>query len=122
MNTAQCVEALQALAHESRLGAYRRLVQVGPAGLAVGEVRDALGLAPATLSAHLNVLRRAGLVTDTREGRVIRLRADFDRMNALMAFLTENCCEGQACGPDAAACVASSEVRADSHASARPPT
>lgn len=97
MNTEQTVQALRALAHDSRLAAYRALVQAGPAGMAVGELRDVLGLAAATLTAHLNQLRAAGLVTDEREGRVIRVRADFSRMQALIGFLTENCCGGQPC-------------------------
>ncbi len=92
--------SLAALGHESRLRAFRRLVGAGPAGMPVGELREALALPAATLSAHLNVLRSAGLVTDQREGRVIRVRASFDRMNALLAYLTENCCAGSgACGP-----------------------
>ena len=94
------VASLNALSHASRLSAFRQLVQAGPGGLPVGELRQRLELAPATLSAHLNVLRAAGLVQDTREGRVIRVRADYQRMNALIAYLTENCCAGAAdCGP-----------------------
>jgi DNA-binding transcriptional ArsR family regulator len=99
METPSTVAALRALSHEHRLAAYRALVQAGPDGMAVGELRDRLGLAPATLSAHLNVLRAAGLVGDEREGRVIRVRADFQRMHALIGFLTENCCEGSSCAP-----------------------
>ena len=91
--------ALRALGHASRLAAYRALVQAGPDGLAVGALRENLELPPATLSAHLNVLRAAGLVIDAREGRVIRLRADYERMNALIGYLTENCCAGEPCGP-----------------------
>lgn len=98
MDAASAVGALAALSHASRLAAFRRLVQAGAVGLAVGELREDLGLAPATLTAHLNVLRAAGLVTDQREGRVIRLRADFARMNALVGYLTENCCAGADCG------------------------
>jgi DNA-binding transcriptional ArsR family regulator len=90
---------LRSLAHASRLAAYRALVQAGPAGLAVGALRDLLDIPPATLTAHLNVLRSAALVTDEREGRVIRVRADFERMNALVGYLTENCCGGAACTP-----------------------
>jgi len=99
MDTQSTVASLRALSHEHRLAAYRALVQAGPDGMAVGELRDRLGLAPATLSAHLNVLRAAGLVGDEREGRVIRVRADFQRMHALIGFLTENCCEGKPCAP-----------------------
>jgi len=102
MDNAKAVTALSALSHESRLAAYRQLVQAGSPGLAVGELRDRLELPPATLSAHLNVLRAAGLVDDEREGRVIRIRANYARMNALLAFLTENCCAGDAsCAPAA---------------------
>jgi len=93
--------ALKALSQEHRLRAFRALVAAGDAGLAVGELR-----APATLSAHLNVLRAAGLVIDRREGRVIRVRADYARMNALLAFLTENCCAGSPsdCVPPTSGC------------------
>jgi DNA-binding transcriptional ArsR family regulator len=92
---------LHSLAHASRLAAYRALVQAGPAGLAVGELRDLLDIPSATLTAHLNVLRSAGLVSDEREGRVIRMRADYARMTALIDYLTENCCGGAPCGPAA---------------------
>jgi DNA-binding transcriptional ArsR family regulator len=93
---------LRALGHGSRLSAYRALIQAGPGGLPVGVLRERLDLPPATLSAHLNVLRAAGLVNDAREGRVIRVRADYARMNALIGYLTENCCTGAPCGPDVA--------------------
>ena len=92
---------LHSLAHASRLAAYRALVEAGPEGLAVGELRDLLEIPPATLTAHLNVLRSAALVTDEREGRVIRMRADYEQMNALVDYLTENCCGGAACTPAA---------------------
>ena len=97
MDTAQTVNALRALAHGHRLAAYRALVQAGREGLAVGQLRDALDVPAVTLTSHLNQLRAAGLVTDEREGRVIRVRADYDHMNALLGFLTENCCGGQSC-------------------------
>ncbi len=92
MNTETALSALRALGHESRLAAFRQLVQAGPEGLSVGELRDRLDLPPATLSAHLNVLRAAGLVDDEREGRVIRVRANYLQMNTLLGYLTENCC------------------------------
>jgi len=104
MESPAAITALRALAHASRLAAFRQLVQAGPEGLSVGELRDHLGLAPATLSAHLNVLRRAGLVDDAREGRVIRVRANYARMNTLLAYLTENCCAGTADCGQASAC------------------
>jgi len=104
METKTAISALSALSHESRLAAFRALVQAGPNGMAVGELREQLDLPPATLSAHLNVLRSAALVRDEREGRVIRVRANYLQMNALLAYLTENCCAGaEACGP-AVAC------------------
>ena len=100
MDTAQALAALNALSHATRLAAFRGLVQAGPDGLAVGELRDLLDVPPATLTAHLNILRAAGLVADEREGRVIRVRADYARMDALLGYLTENCCAGAAeCGP-----------------------
>ena len=96
--------ALAALAHESRLRLYRLLVQAGAGGLAVGDLQVRTGIAPATLTHHLHALRRAGLIDDTREGRSIVCHADYACMNALLAFLTENCCgDGAACAP-AAAC------------------
>jgi len=104
MDTDQSLSALRALAHESRLAAFRALVQAGPEGLPVGALRTALDLPPATLTAHLNVLRAAGLVSDTREGRVIRVRADYARMDALVAYLTENCCQGAPCAPAVGRC------------------
>lgn len=97
MNDTHAIDALSALAQPTRLGAFRALVQAGPAGLAVGELREHLQVPAATLTAHLNVLRAAALVTDAREGRVIRVRADYTRMNTLVAYLTENCCRGAAC-------------------------
>ena len=104
MKTIDAVRALAALAQDSRLAAYRLLVQAGDEGLVVGEIGERLKLPAATLSSHLNVLRRAGLVRDVREGRSIRCRADYARMNALLAFLTENCCGGDAaiCAPPCA--------------------
>lgn len=99
----QAVQSLSALAQDSRLAIYRLLVQAGEAGLPVGEIADRLKLPSPTLTAHLNILRHAGLVRDTREGRSIRCRADYRRMNALLAFLTENCC-GEPTSTCASAC------------------
>lgn len=97
MHHAAAVDALSALAQSTRLAAFRALVEAGADGLIVGELRDRLDVPPATLSAHLNVLRAAALVADVREGRVIRVRADFSRMDALLAYLTDNCCAGDGC-------------------------
>jgi ArsR family transcriptional regulator len=104
MESIAVVAALAALAHENRLAIYRLLVQAGPQGLAVGDLQARTGIPPATLTHHLNALRRAGLVVDSRDGRTITCRADYARMNALLAYLTENCCgEPGACAP-ASAC------------------
>jgi ArsR family transcriptional regulator, arsenate/arsenite/antimonite-responsive transcriptional repressor len=94
MKSKDAVRSLAALAHDTRLRAYRLLVQAGERGFAVGEIGRRLNLPGATLNSHLNALRRAGLVRDTREGRSIRCRADYVRMNELLAYLTENCCGG----------------------------
>ncbi|MBS0199837.1 MAG: helix-turn-helix transcriptional regulator [Proteobacteria bacterium] len=100
MRNNAAIFALNALSHETRLAAFRTLVQAGPDGLPVGELREQMDVPAATLTAHLNVLRAADLVRDEREGRVIRVRANYDQMNALIAYLTENCCAGAAdCGP-----------------------
>ena len=105
MEISSSLSCLAALGHESRLRAFRQLVEAGQDGLPVGELREQLALPPATLTAHLNVLRAADLVIDQREGRVIRVRANYARMNALIAYLTENCCAGTgACGPVPSAC------------------
>jgi DNA-binding transcriptional ArsR family regulator len=92
MEPKNAVSALGALAHASRLALYRLLVQAGPAGLAVGHMQARTRIPPATLTHHLHSLRRAGLVEDLRDGRTIVCRADYARMNELIAFLTENCC------------------------------
>lgn len=99
MKTDAALAALDALSHAHRLAAFRALVQAGPAGMAVGELRELLDLPAATLTSHLNQLRAAGLIVDEREGRVIRMRADYDQMNDLLGYLTENCCAGAACAP-----------------------
>lgn len=87
---------LAELGNPARLEAYRALVSAGPEGLAVGEIRDRLGIPDSTLTHHLAHLRHAGLITQQREGRVLRCRADFARMDALMRFLVSECCRGMA--------------------------
>lgn len=98
METKAAIIRLAALAHDTRLGLFRRLVEVGPAGLTPGELAAAFGLAPATLSFHLKELSHAGLLSAEQEGRFIRYRADFSAMNELLGFLTDNCCGGTPCG------------------------
>jgi DNA-binding transcriptional ArsR family regulator len=105
MKISDAVVALKALAHPSRLALYRLLVQAGEDGSTVGTLQIATRHAAATLTNHLNVLRRAGLVSDRRDGRSIWCCADYARMNALLAYLTENCCGGAPCGTTAAVCV-----------------
>ena len=93
MEVNEVVAALGALAQESRLAVFRLLVRRGPDGAAAGEVAEDLGIPPATLSFHLAQLGHAGLVRSRREGRRIIYSADYDGMGALMAFLTEKCCQ-----------------------------
>lgn len=102
MKTSEAIAALKALAHLRRLEIFRLLVQAGPEGMTVGALQTQTRHAAATLTNHLNVLRHAGLVASRRDGRNIWCYADYARMNALLAHLTENCCAGDACGPNAA--------------------
>jgi ArsR family transcriptional regulator len=99
METKQAVQALSALAQDRRLGIYRLLVQAGPEGVAAGQIGEKLDLAPATLSFHLAGLTRAGLAHGRPEGRFVIYSADFEAMNALVGFLSENCCGGRDCAP-----------------------
>lgn len=99
MESSKAVDALAALAQSTRLSVYRLLVAAGPAGLAAGAIAEKLELPPATLSFHLAHLARAGLVHSRAAGRFIIYSADFQRMTALVGFLTENCCGGNACAP-----------------------
>ena len=101
METKQAVQALAALAQDSRLAIFRLLVQAGPAGLAAGAIGEKLELPPATLSFHLAGLTRAGLAQSRQDGRFVIYSASFESMNALVAFLTENCCGGATCAPAA---------------------
>ncbi|HEV3010661.1 MAG TPA: metalloregulator ArsR/SmtB family transcription factor [Burkholderiales bacterium] len=101
METKQAVQALSALAQDSRLAIFRLLVQAGPAGLAAGAIGEKLDLPPATLSFHLAGLTRAGLAQSRQEGRFVIYTASFEHMNGLVAFLTENCCGGATCAPAA---------------------
>jgi DNA-binding transcriptional ArsR family regulator len=94
METKDAVAALAALAQDSRLDVFRLLVQTGPEGMAAGEIAERLDISPATLSFHLAQLRHAGLISMRRDGRSLIYSADYDGMNELMGFLTENCCGG----------------------------
>ncbi|HEX5091649.1 MAG TPA: metalloregulator ArsR/SmtB family transcription factor [Burkholderiales bacterium] len=118
METKQAVQALSALAQDTRLGIYRLLVQAGPEGMAAGSIGEKLDLAPATLSFHLAGLTRAGLAQSRQDGRFVIYTASFENMNALVAFLTENCCGGAACGP--AACAPMTQKGTNDEAIPRP--
>lgn len=102
MDSATTVRALAALAQEHRLGAFRLLVQAGPEGLAAGAIADALSVPASSMSFHLAQLAHAGLVSQQRRSRSIIYAVDYAAMNALMAYLTENCCGGAPCASDAA--------------------
>ena len=96
MKNTDAVAALAALAQDNRLDVFRRLVQAGPEGLPAGAVAARLKLAPSALTFHFDRLRDAGLVTVRREGRSMIYAARFEQMDALLGFLTENCCQGAA--------------------------
>jgi DNA-binding transcriptional ArsR family regulator len=98
LETPAALAALSALAHEHRLAVFRLLVQAGPDGMAAGTIADALALPASSMSFHLAHLHRAGLVDQRRDGRSLIYTAAYPTMNALMGFLTENCCGGTDCG------------------------
>ncbi|MEP7154739.1 MAG: metalloregulator ArsR/SmtB family transcription factor [Betaproteobacteria bacterium] len=104
METKNMIAALAALAQETRLSIFRLLVETGPAGLPVGTIAETLGLANATLSFHLKELTHAGLTIATPSGRSIIYSADFNTMNGVIGYLSENCCAGSSCSPSIAAC------------------
>jgi DNA-binding transcriptional ArsR family regulator len=99
METKNVVRALAAIAHESRLEAYRYLVQAGPDGLPAGRLAELVGTPPSSLSFHLKELVNAGLVSSRQEGRFVFYSAEYEAMNSLLAYLTENCCGGNPCSP-----------------------
>lgn len=95
METSDAVAALGALAQEHRLAVFRLLVEAGPEGMPAGQVAEALDIPPNTLTFHFDRLRASGLVTVRRDGRSMIYAAQFKAMNALLGFLTENCCQGE---------------------------
>jgi ArsR family transcriptional regulator len=94
MNAKDMIGALGALAHEHRLAVYRLLVERGPEGAPAGRIATRLKLAPSSLTFHLQALQRAGLINRRRESRQLIYSADFDAMNDVVSYLTENCCVG----------------------------
>jgi len=110
MENKDALAALAALAQESRLAVYRLLVEAGPGGLAASKIAEALGVPPSSLSFHLKELAHANLVMPRQEGRFVIYAARFETMNALLGFLTQNCCGGNPCAPvDSVACAPGAE-------------
>lgn len=106
MESNEAVRSLAALAQPVRLQVFRALVVAGPEGLTPGALVDAIGVPATSLSFHLKELTHSGLVSQERQGRNLIYRAAFDRMNALLGYLTENCCQGEAClAVDSTACI-----------------
>jgi DNA-binding transcriptional ArsR family regulator len=100
MKTPEVISALSALAHMHRLAVYRLLVERGPGGLAAGVIAERVGLVPSSLTFHVQALQRAGLISARRVSRQVFYAVDFGVMDALVGYLTENCCgQGAACGP-----------------------
>ena len=101
MKTPAVINALGALAHEYRLAIYRLLIEQGPSGLPAGAIGERVGLVPSSLTFHLQALQRAGLITQLRASRRLIYSADFNAMNELVGYLTDNCCaaSGQTCAP-----------------------
>jgi DNA-binding transcriptional ArsR family regulator len=103
VETSKIIAALAALAQETRLAVYRLLVEHAPEGLPAGRIADHLGIPAPSLSFHLKELARAGLIAPRPDGRFVWYRADLAAMNALVAYLTENCCRATgACEPSCA--------------------
>jgi DNA-binding transcriptional ArsR family regulator len=97
MEELQIAKALSAIAHESRLAVFRHLVQAGPQGLPAGRLAELTGLAPSSLSFHLKELVIANMASSRQEGRYVIYSAKYETMNAVLAYLTENCCGGNPC-------------------------
>ncbi|MGR8948671.1 MAG: ArsR/SmtB family transcription factor [Gammaproteobacteria bacterium] len=108
MDKKKALEALSALAHETRLDVFRSLIQAGAAGLPAGEIAETHDVLQNTMSSHLAILTRAGLIANKRSGRSVSYSADYDTMRKLLLYLLEDCCRGdsQICAPiiEAIAC------------------
>jgi ArsR family transcriptional regulator len=94
MRNEDAVKGLAALAQDTRLAVYRLLVQRGPEGMSAGAIAERLDIPAATLSFHLKELANAGMTVPRQEGRFVYYSANYARMNALLDYLTENCCQG----------------------------
>jgi ArsR family transcriptional regulator len=119
MEMTQAVTALAALAHQTRLSIFRLLVEAGPNGLPAGAIGETLKIPAATLSFHLANLAHAGLVQNQQDGRFVIYSTDFANMNALVGYLTENCCARAACGPSACAPTGGGSARRRQRATAK---
>ena len=97
MNEISVIKALSALAQTNRLQIFRELVQKGTEGVTPALISESLGIAANTLSFHLKELMLADLISQERSGRNLIYRAQYDRMNAVLSFLTQNCCQGEPC-------------------------
>jgi ArsR family transcriptional regulator, arsenate/arsenite/antimonite-responsive transcriptional repressor len=106
MDTKTAIQSLNALAQESRLAIYRALVEAGPNGMPAMKIAEQLGAPASSMSFHFKELHHAGLITSRQDGRFIIYAANFDRMSALLAFLSESCCAPQPCPPALAMCSA----------------
>ncbi|MFZ6815324.1 ArsR/SmtB family transcription factor [Undibacterium sp. Rencai35W] len=115
METKQAVAALAAIAQDSRLAIFRLLVQSGPDGLIASKISENLGIAPSSLSFHLKELTHANMISVTQNGRFMIYVANFTTMNALLGFLTENCCGGNPCS-STSACTAAADTEAKASA------
>ena len=112
MEKSGAVAALAALAQDTRLDVFRLLVQAGPDGMPAGQIGEQLGLPSATLSFHLNQLKQAGLITFRREGRSLIYAAEYSAMNALLGYLTDNCCRGDPADCGVSVCDGSTLINA----------
>src|SRR5438552_12815242 len=108
MKTGEAVKALAALAQDTRLAIYRLLVQQGPDGLPAGSIAERLDVPAATLSFHLKELTNAGMIESRQDGRFVYYSANYEQMNGLLGYLTENCCQGESCTTE---CVPTPQVK-----------
>lgn len=105
MELTNAAQMLSAIGHPTRLEVFRALLQVGPMGIAAGEIAKHLGLAPSSLNFHLRALQTAGLVDSRSEGRFVIYIAKFDAMSNLLTYLMDDCCGGNPCVPISQSCL-----------------
>lgn len=110
MEKKSVVNALASLAQESRLDIFRILVQAGPEGLPAGKISEMTGIPPSTMSFHLKEMSHAGMVYSRQESRFVIYSANFETMNSLIGYLTENCCGGNPCSPVATPACTTPEI------------